>query len=220
MPGVAVLVFEPAGAPAAAAMTVNTKRPRMTPGRAALIELLRRYAEPGFGVTKLELQKLVYLLQAAGEPLGYDFVRAKYGPYAEQLNHALQNLEGHFIRGYGDRSESSSIQLMPGAADEAASYLAAHKHAAARYELIATLIDGFESPYGLELLTTTLWTMHNEPQLRDDLPSVVGRVRAWSGRKKRLFTPEHIAIAWERLHDEGWLASLATVHRSGSGASR
>ncbi len=98
-------------------MRVATKKPAMTPGRAALLGLLERYAMPGYRLTLLEIQKLAYFLQAAGEPLRLNFVRGKYGPYAEPLHHVLQRLEGHFIRGYGDRSRNASVRLLPGATD-------------------------------------------------------------------------------------------------------
>jgi hypothetical protein len=32
-----------------------------------------------------------------------NYVMHQYGPYADNLNHLLQRLDGHFIRGFGDR---------------------------------------------------------------------------------------------------------------------
>lgn len=66
------------------------ERPTMTPGRAALIGTIERYAIPGYDLSLLEIQKLAYFLQSAGEPLKLNFVKGKYGPYAENLNHVLQ----------------------------------------------------------------------------------------------------------------------------------
>jgi hypothetical protein len=70
---------------------------------------------------------------------------------------------------------------------------------------VAELIDGFETPYGLELLATTHWVATRESAVN---PRQAARfVRSWSDRKGRLFTDEHVAVAWERLEQHGWLAS-------------
>jgi len=85
----------------------------MTVGRAALLAMLGTYAGlsqqeeavTGDGASLLELQKLMYFLQERGQPLRLDYVKGRYGPYAANLNHALEPLEGHYVRGYGDRSD-------------------------------------------------------------------------------------------------------------------
>jgi uncharacterized protein YwgA len=62
--------------------------------------------EASDGASLLELQKLMYLLQAAvGVPMRLNYEKARYGPYAENLNHQLQRMEGHLVRGYGDRTQ-------------------------------------------------------------------------------------------------------------------
>ncbi len=94
--GLRLLVYPPQRAPHPSRRRVGDSRPRMTPGRAALVGLLARYVEPGFGAGKLEIQKLLYFLQEAGEPLQLQFIRGRYGPYAEGVNHVLERLEGHY----------------------------------------------------------------------------------------------------------------------------
>ncbi|MCX6916738.1 MAG: macro domain-containing protein, partial [Verrucomicrobia bacterium] len=96
---VEVLVYEPTGAPANRDMRIATKEPNMTRGRAALLGIFSKYLIPGYELTMLEIQKLAYFLQEAGEPLRLQFMKEKYGPYAETLHHVLQRIEGHFIRG-------------------------------------------------------------------------------------------------------------------------
>lgn len=113
LPDVRVLLYAPAGAPDADEMRVNTRRPNMTAGRAAFIALMKLYAIPGYRMTMLEIQKLAYFLQVAGVQLKLAFVKGKYGPYSETMQHVLQRMEGHFIRGYGDRSREASIRLLP-----------------------------------------------------------------------------------------------------------
>jgi hypothetical protein len=68
------------------------------------------------------------------------------------------------------------------------------------------LIDAFETPYGLELLATTHWVATREGA--SDPEAATGLVRAWSDRKERLFTSNHVTKAWERLDDGGWLSAV------------
>jgi O-acetyl-ADP-ribose deacetylase (regulator of RNase III) len=205
-----VVLYPPQPTPTAKTMPVGTTRARMTPGRAALIGLLDRYIGPGLGATPIEIQKLMYFLQAAGEPLRLNFVKAQYGPYADNLNHVLQAIEGHYLRGYGDRSEpvldAEPIELMPGASEQAAQFLAEHPDTRGRFDRVATLVKGFESPYGLELLASVHWVATVDERGGASDPEVVTRqVQSWTSRKGRLFTERHIVLAWRRLRDEGWL---------------
>jgi O-acetyl-ADP-ribose deacetylase (regulator of RNase III) len=209
-----VVVYPPQDTPTAKSMPVRTKRARMTPGRAALIGLLDRYIGPGLGATPIEIQKLMYFLQAAGEPLRLNFVRAQYGPYADNLNHVLQAIEGHYLRGYGDRSESvldaEPIELMPGASEQAADFLAEHPDTRGRFDRVAALVEGFESPYGLELLASVHWVATAEGRGGVIAPELATKeVQSWTNRKGRLFTERHISLAWKRLCDEGWLEPVA-----------
>jgi O-acetyl-ADP-ribose deacetylase (regulator of RNase III) len=201
---VRVLVFEPHGAPAPAEMRERRERPKMTAFRATLIWLLGRYLAPGESASPLEVQKLLYFLQEAGEPLGLRFTKQQYGPYADAARHAVLRMEGHYLAGFGDGTGPGDIHLLPGAIEEAEPFLAEHPVTRERYERVADLIDGFETPYGLELLATTHWvTTHDHAE---DSASAAQLVRAWSQRKGRLFTDEHVEVAWQRLDEGGWLA--------------
>ena len=178
----------------------------MTPGRAILLALLASYAEPMYRLTMLEVQKLAYLAQAAGEPLKLDFARGAYGPYTERLHHVLQRMEGHFIRGYGDRSRQDvALRLMPGAADQARAFLQSQPESLERLERVSRLIAGFETPYGMELLTTVHWLAQEDSVVKTDPEAAVRGVHTWSARKRAHFQPSHIQATWKRLHDQNWL---------------
>ncbi len=209
IPNLKVTLFEPAGAPSAESIEVRTKRPQLTRARAILIRLLRAYELVEGNVTKLEVQKLAYLLQAAGEPLRLDFVKYKYGPYAETLNFVMQDLEGHYLKGYGDRTVSSKLHLLPGAVEAADEELAMDPVARARLDRVAELIDGFENPYGMELLATVHWIACSDAQAATDPNRVVGAVAAWSPRKRERYRKSHILTAWHRLKDLGWFEGCA-----------
>jgi O-acetyl-ADP-ribose deacetylase (regulator of RNase III) len=214
LPDVHVLLFAPEGAPSADEMRVNTKHPNMTAGRAAIIGLMKQYTVPGYRLTMLEIQKLAYFLQITGEPLKLTFVKHRYGPYAETLQHVLQRMEGHFIRGYGDRSREASIQLLAGADIEADDFLEDHADTRERLDRVAQLIDGFETPYGMELLSTVHWIVEHEPEIQDDVDLIVQKVHGWNEHKKS-FRPDHIKIAWQRLNQEQWIpASRSAIASS------
>lgn len=210
LPHVRTLVFPPNGSPEPATLAVATKVPSMTPLRAALVRLVQLYRLPvaGYRLTGLELQKLMYFVQAAGEPLQLEFVKHQYGPYAEKLNHALQCVDGHLIVGYGDRTSRSAITLRPGAVEAADAFLTERPDTARRIERVARLIEGFETTYGMELLATVHWVAHAEPAAAIDPDIAVAAVQNWSPRKRDRLHPNHIRKAWQRLDVEGWLADL------------
>ncbi|MGH2367720.1 MAG: type II toxin-antitoxin system antitoxin DNA ADP-ribosyl glycohydrolase DarG, partial [Chloroflexota bacterium] len=212
-PEVEVLLFAPQGAPAPATMPVATERPGLTRARALLIELLKRYGEEGYRLAMLEVQKLAYFLQEAGEPLRLKFTKQQHGPYAENLHPVLQRLEGHYLRGYGDRSGREAIFVLAGASEAARAELAQAADAEARLERVSRLIEGFETPYGMELLATVHWVVVREdPRAAVDVERAVELAHTWNARKRQTFRPDHLRTAWERLRKQGWLTT------SGAGA--
>jgi hypothetical protein len=207
-PDVRVTLFEPAGAPEARAMPVRTQRPRMTVARALLLRLMTQYAEPAYRLTLLEIQKLAYFLQEAGEPLRLKYEAGFYGPYAPDLNKVLGVLEGHFIRGYGDSQQPDvETELLSGAPDAAAQFLRGRPELQERLDRVSRLIAGFETPYGMELRSSVHWVAAHADTPAVDAESVVRLVIAWNERKREMFRPAHIRVAWERLVEQGWVAS-------------
>jgi len=57
-------------------------------------------------VTLLEVHKLLYFMQYAGEPLRLEYKKATYGPYAQNLRHVLNAIEGHLIIDYADGGDA------------------------------------------------------------------------------------------------------------------
>ncbi len=205
------LVYEPAGAPDPRHMKNRTPRPKITKGRAAVLGLINRYLVPGFDypASLLEIQKLVYFLTEAGEELNQvKFVKSHYGPYADVLRHVLEKMDGHFISGYGDgkNKPETPIHLNPEAVAEAEQYLQEHADTRARFDRVAQLIEGYETPYGMELLSTVHWVATGEDSTAAVNPeAALAAAHAWGPRKAELMRPEHIIGAWTRLRDLGWL---------------
>jgi O-acetyl-ADP-ribose deacetylase (regulator of RNase III) len=207
LPNVKVTIYEPSGAPPAEAMVRNREVPNMTPARASLVELIHHYLggllDPF--VTLLEVHKLMYFMQEAGEPLKLRFKKAPYGPFAENLTHVLKAVEGHLVSGYADGGDApdKQLSLVPGAYDEAHQFLEGNADTRERFSRVAQLVEGFESPVGLELLATVHWLgTREEPLCLDDL---VALTHAWNARKRQ-FTPRQIELAARALSAGGWMS--------------
>jgi O-acetyl-ADP-ribose deacetylase (regulator of RNase III) len=202
-----VIIYEPSGAPEKIAHSREV--PSMTPGRAALVELVNRYLKGLLDpvVTLLEVHKLMYFMQEAGEPLRLKYRKAIYGPYAENLRHVLNAIEGHFVCGYADGGDNpeKQLKLVPGATDDATRFLEQHPDTRDRFNKVAELVEGFETPFGLELLSTAHWVMtQDDAQTVDD---VIRYIYAWSDRKRQ-FTTRQIALAVDVLSKKGWVEKL------------
>ncbi len=205
---VTVTIFQPASI----SSDSHTNRPEippvMTPGRAALIQLMDRYTRVLLDpfVTLLEVHKLLYFMQVAGEPMNLRFTKSHYGPYAENLRHVLNVIEGHFLSGYYDGADTPDkpLKLFPEAIDNAYTVLQNKTDTKIRFEKVADLVEGFESSFGLELLSTVHWVISE--QNAQVLPEIIRETYAWNERKKQ-FSKRQIQIAFETLTDKGWILS-------------
>jgi O-acetyl-ADP-ribose deacetylase (regulator of RNase III) len=198
-----VIVFEPNSGPLA---TRSREVPNMTAGRAALVVLMHRYLgglmDPF--VTLIEVQKLMYFMQEAGEPLRLNYIKHHYGPYADNLRHVLTKIEGHLVSGYHDGGDAPAkqLELVPGAVKDAEAFLRDDEDTKTRFDRVGKLVEGFETPFGLELLATVHWVASREGATSPE--DAVAKVHDWNGRKKR-FSPRQIGIAFNRLHEKDWL---------------
>jgi O-acetyl-ADP-ribose deacetylase (regulator of RNase III) len=207
---VRTVVFEPQPASAAAPKAKRGKVPEMTPGRAALVGLMDRYLAGLLDpfITLLEVHKLMYFMQEAGEPLRLRFMSAPYGPFAENLRHVLKAIEGYYVSGYGEGGDEpgKSLELVPGATSDAKAVLKSRRSTQARFERVAQLVEGFESPFGLELLSTVHWVAtRDRPASEKEL---IARFYAWADRKRQ-FTSQQIRLARKILMDKGWTPNVA-----------
>lgn len=208
MHGVTALVYPPEGAPDPATMPNATKSPTMTSRIALLLVAFDRYLyraqlqEVRDGISELEIQKVAYFLQALGAPLSLRFARGTYGPYSEDLTHLLSAIEGHYLVGLGDRSATVSqlrpINITPDTIEQATTVLDSQPASTERLDAMLDLVYGFETPYSLQLLATVHFAAIQEPPSREPR-DLNARVAAWSLRKARLFTEQHVGLAADRL---------------------
>jgi len=205
LPDVSIRVYEPSNV-AKQKTVVEQSTPKMTPGRAALVGLIDRYLKGLLdpAITLLEVHKLMYFLQEAGEPLRLEYQKDAYGPYASNLRHVFNKIEGHYIRGYQDGGDApdKQINLLPGAIEKAKKLLQQQEPTHQRFERVSRLVEGFESAYGLELLATVYWVINRESASTAE--QTLAKVHAWNQRKQQ-FTQKQIEIAHRVLVGQGWV---------------
>jgi O-acetyl-ADP-ribose deacetylase (regulator of RNase III) len=201
-----IRVYDPSGAPQNDVMSHAKEIPPMTAGRAALIGLMDRYLCGALDpfVTLLEVHKLMYFLQEGGEPLHLKYVKAPYGPYAHNLGKVLNAIEGYFISGYTGRGDNSDkqLELVPGALQEAKKYLHNCPETMSRFDRLSDLVNGFESSFDLELLSTVHWVIQRENARTYE--DTLKKTYAWHERKKQ-FSNQQIKIAMGILDKKGWV---------------
>ena len=212
--GVEILVFEPTEKYQNIAKRTGVEK--LTPARALIAELVRRYWVLGMECSLLEIQKLAWFLERAIErltpndnPLDLRFEANKYGPYADRLRHLLNGLDGSYLhcdKRIGDADPLDVIWFDDDRRDYLQTYLksAEAKPYTEALESTAALIDGFESPYGMELLATVDWLLDRE-HCEPSVAGIRAGLRRWpagaeaAARKDRLFDDRAIDIALQRL---------------------
>ena len=199
-----VILFEPLEQKIEKSITKEI--PKMTAGRAALIGLMDRYLKGLMDpfISLIEVHKLMYFMQESGEELRLKYKKAQFGPYADNLRHVLNTIEGHFISGYEDGGDAPTkqLKLIPKAVEDAKNYLINKKNTNENFVKVAKLVDGFETPFGLELLSTVHWIVKNENA--SNLEEVISKIYNWNERKKQ-FSEKQIKIALDVLIKNNWI---------------
>ena len=187
---------------------------KLTSARALVAELVRRYWILGMECSLLEIQKLAWFLQRVVEAQGLNnvlnlkFKANNYGPYANNLDHLLNALDGSYLKSDKripdcspidviafDDTKKQQVELFMNS--EAKTFLPA-------LEKASKIIDGFESPYGMELLSTVDWLLVNEgcePTLESIQKGIANwpAGQYWAERKQSLFNDKSLKIAIDRL---------------------
>lgn len=197
-----IVVFEPDASITALLKKEDEKKVTLTNARAMLLHLLYQYRALGEEACEFAAEKLAYFLQRFGEPqLKLDFVRHIYGPYSGKVRHVLYALNGAYIRGYEQKSirPFDEFELMPGKREVVDAWLAEKLSQAEkkRVEQVVELIDGYQSPYALELLASVDFILKDKPNA--SLEEIQTAIAGWSSRKHKLFQPWQIKLAMKHL---------------------
>lgn len=211
--GVEILVFEPTAKYQNVAKRTGVEQ--LTPARALMAEMIRRYWVLGIECTYLEVQKLGWFLERTihslgiADPLDFQFKADKYGPFSDRLRHMLNALDGTYLhcdKRLSDAGPSDTIWFDEERRRRLDLYLQQETSEPLRkvLDLTAKRIDGFESPMGMELLATVDWLIEKEHR-----EATVAGIRAgleeWPAgpaaaeRKLRLFNDRLIGLAIEQL---------------------
>ncbi len=199
-------------------VTKQTGVKSLTLARALVLELIRRYLVIGMDCSPLEVQKLVYILnrnissKGLKDPFNLTFEVNKYGPYADDLRHLLNSLDGYYLNSDKRIADSRAF-------DNTIRFNYDHKKKVQDYlenegndylpilNEVSQLIDGFESPYGMELLATVDWLVYAEsisPALEDIKKGLENwfsqsESNKWAQRKLKVFDDKSLSLAIENM---------------------
>ncbi|MDA7980775.1 MAG: macro domain-containing protein [Pirellulales bacterium] len=189
---------------------------KLTPARAIIAELIRRYGILGMACSILEVQKLAWFFSRViedsdlADPLNLKFEANRYGPYSHGLSHLLNALDGSYLhcdKRIGDASPFDAISFDTEKLQRVANFFASAEGAVfvKVVEETDALIDGFQSPLGMEALATVDWLL-KQKKAGSTLASVRDAIAKWpekkaAKRKQRLFSDKLLTASIERVQD-------------------
>ena len=190
-----VIIFEPGFNN----QTMETRTVKnLTPARAMLLTALKNYQVLGYSINLLVAQKLAYFMQRLGEPLNLEYDKGYYGPYSHRLQHLLKYLNGYYLNFKNEQTKpGTKVKLNYTAQVENFTQNELSANQKNRLKNLKTLTEGFESPYGLELLATVDF-IYLKTGLCDKT-QILQEIGKWTNRKKELMKPFHIEAAFDRL---------------------
>ena len=210
---VAVVVYEPTAKYQNVAKVTGVMK--LTQARAMVAEIVRRYWVLGNECSYLEVQKLCWFLERSierlglADPLDLKFAADKYGPYSDRLRHLLNGLDGSYLhcdKRLSDAGPADTIWFDDKQRERVDVYLRQEENRQYLAVLDETeaLIDGFESPFGMELLATVDWLIMRE-NIEANLDGVREGLARWPAgpdsaeRKRRIFDDRVLGLALDRL---------------------
>lgn len=173
----------------------------MTLPRASLVKVLGDFSSFfGGSFTRLSIQKLVYFLQTLKIDFNLEFSKAQYGPYSEELHSALEAMEKKlFLNSYIANKEISVTSAAFAAAEE---YIEQnYSEISPTFTKLSHLIEGFESPYGMELLSSVHFLVRTEGY--SSISEISNGICNWNQEKCEKFGLEEIKSAAARLVEDG-----------------
>jgi O-acetyl-ADP-ribose deacetylase (regulator of RNase III) len=211
--GVNAIVYEPTVKYQNVAKRTGVEK--LTPARALVAEMVRRYSLLGIECSILEVQKLGWFLERGVERFGvtdalnFRFQANKYGPYSHNLTKLLDSLDGSYLRCDKRLADADPLDLIwfnEAKYDRVQAYLNSGegKQFSRVLEWASATIDGFESPLGMELLATVDWMMQHD-DIDPTVEGVMQGLKGWAGgeaagqRKLKIFDQRLVAIALEQL---------------------
>ncbi len=196
---------------------LNSERIKLTPARAMLLSVLYELVRNGEFVSEFAAEKIAYFLQRFGakETFKLNFQPNFYGPYSGKVKHVLYYLNGSYIMGYSskDKKPFDELGMVISAEIDVNTFL--DKPENAEYKTIVErtkkFLNGFYSPFGLELLSTIDFIIiEKNIETKEDITE---ELRKWSDRKKTMFTnPNFIQIATQNIKKHNLHTANQVLH--------
>jgi O-acetyl-ADP-ribose deacetylase (regulator of RNase III) len=207
------LVYEPTSKYQNVAKRTGVEK--LTPARALVAEMVRRYSLLGLECSILEVQKLGWFLErgvtrfGGSDELKFRFQANKYGPYSHNLTKLLDSLDGSYLQCDKRLADADPLDLIwfnDAKYDRVQAYLNSGegRQFSSVLEWASATIDGFESPLGMELLATVDWMMQHD-DIEPTVEGVMEGLKGWAGgeaagqRKLKIFDRRLVAIALDQL---------------------
>lgn len=196
-----IQIFEPN---AVIQEAMKKERIKLTPARAMLLSVLFDLVKSGEFVSEFAAEKIAYFLQRFGakDVFKLKFEPNFYGPYSGKVKHVLYYLNGSYITGYSskDKKPFEELGLMMDAEDEVNNYLNGEENSNNKIiiDKTKTFLNGFYSPFGLELLSSIDFIMTEKNVTSPD--EISKYLNGWSERKQTMFNnPKFVSIAIKNL---------------------
>lgn len=196
-----IIVYEP-NSDYASVQKQEASDAKLTDARAMLLYALYCYEMSDERTNLVVANKLSYFYQLTGEKAfaKMKFSASHYGPYSPSVEYVLKATNGKYLHGLEqmDAKPFEVLDLDYGRKQEVSDYV--HKMTKVQQGHIVKLlkmIDGFESSFAIEILATVAYIRKQTPGI--DLNGTVAGVKAWSERKARLFSENHIKMAYDHL---------------------
>ena len=211
--GVEVIVYEPTAKYQNVAKGRGVEK--LTPARAMIAEMIRRYGVMGLSCSILEVQKLAWMLTRVvkqcglTDPLKLSFDANRYGPYAHGLTHLLNALDGSYLhceKRITDASPFDTIHFDPEWRERVLNFFSRSEGAVFMEAVDKTdeLIDGFQSPLGMEALATVDWLLV-QTNAKPTLSGIRTELDKWPDgageRKQRLMSDKLLQACIDRLQE-------------------
>jgi len=206
--GLKTVIFEPSQEAYKEKVKIKPKKDTgLTAARAWMVFMLDNYRILGYNPTLLEAQKLAYFVQRFGENLKLRYARDQFGPYARNLSYLLNYLDGIYIKGmkHKDAKPLDHLELVEEKLPEVHNFVE-NKFSAKQKDVlnkVQELIEGFESPLGMELLATVDFIVNEDPNIK---PAMImhelehwSSEDSWNQRKKLILNQGFVQMAFDRL---------------------
>ncbi len=157
----------------------------------------------GGHLTRLTAQKTTYFLQVLGIDFGLRFSKNQYGPYSETLHDAFKAMEAkNYIQGY--TSDEQQVVVTQGTFAAANELLDANGASISEtIRKLSLLIEGYESPYGMELLASVHFLAVTEGITTQ--PEMSRALENWNDHKRANFPEAAVTAALERLKEDKFI---------------